>query len=291
MEGHLVASFSDPGIPTAVIAALIAAAVALVSSVVSLASTLLSNSNSRQQVRAQLAHDATQRDRERSMALRRDVYVPAAEALVDAQSVLGQLIDVESDRAALGRQFQGDLATLAKIHVVGSEKTVRALMTYLQTLMPTYLKVIMGHAELSVRKQAIATEKSLMDRADADLQRSIQLMKQHTLTGNPDTALWERLSRQAEAERASWQTHAERHTALWRAQAQATVTLFERSMDGILEVANTIPAALMAARSDLDMPLDAAEYQRMWTEQQRAVTETLKTTMEQLRARLPPLQK
>ena len=65
-------------VPDPVWAALIGA---IIASGVSFVVTILSNRNSRKQLQMQLDENARQRDRERTMTLRRDVYLPATEAI------------------------------------------------------------------------------------------------------------------------------------------------------------------------------------------------------------------
>src|SRR5689334_9436324 len=102
----------------AVLAALIAAAVALVSSVVSAVSSWRSNRNARWQLERRLEHEASQRERDRQLELKRDIYVPAVEAIIHAQSLVGQLVRPEVDNASVSRELMEGLAKIAKIYVV-----------------------------------------------------------------------------------------------------------------------------------------------------------------------------
>lgn len=71
---------------------------ALIAALVAFTSTVLSNRNSRKQLKLQLDDNALQRDRDRTMCLRRDVYLPAAEALARLQGALGKLTSVNADQ-------------------------------------------------------------------------------------------------------------------------------------------------------------------------------------------------
>jgi hypothetical protein len=135
---------------------------ALIAAMVAFTSTVLSNRNSRKQLQMQLNNNALQRDRERAMALRRDVYLPAAEALARVQGALGQLTRVSADEEAIGRQLVTDLATMAKIHLVASESTVAALMAYQKALMPAYLELIALRAPIVVRQRGIELQQKFI---------------------------------------------------------------------------------------------------------------------------------
>ena len=197
-------------------------AVAVLSSLTAIVVMWRSNANSRRNLREQLKqsarqaddqllqasthfgnqldHDARQRNLEREMSLRRDVYLPAAEAIVRIQAALGRLTDINADQVEIGRQLADDFGTLAKAHLIASESTVRALMIYQKTLMTEYLELLTLRNPLVVKKMMMETHQTFIDRADAEVQRFLQLMKQHNIAGNTDRAAFDRLFAQYENE-------------------------------------------------------------------------------------------
>ena len=76
------------GIPLALWVTII---VAVLSPIITLISVGRSNAASRKNLKDQLAHDADQRDRERKMSLRREVYLQTAEALAHANTLIARL--------------------------------------------------------------------------------------------------------------------------------------------------------------------------------------------------------
>jgi hypothetical protein len=141
---------SMPSTTAVIYAAYIAAGAAALSAVVSFVSSRLSNRNARQQLETQLKHDAEQRDRDRAMTLRRDVYLPAIEAVVRSHAALGHAANLDSDIAASGKQLVTDLAEIAKVHLVASEATVKAIMAFTNALMPAYLELAALRIPLTV---------------------------------------------------------------------------------------------------------------------------------------------
>src|ERR1700730_19422557 len=140
-------------VPDVVRAALIAALVAFLT-------TTLSNRNSRKQLQMQLSHSTQEQDRDRAMALRRDVYLPALEAVARSHGALGQTANLDADMTAVSTQLVADLATIAKVHLVANEATVRGLLAFQKALMPAYFELTTRRIPLVVRREAIATEES-----------------------------------------------------------------------------------------------------------------------------------
>jgi hypothetical protein len=98
----------------------------VVGSVVTLLGVLFSNWHNRRLKRDEIGHAAAQRDREREMALRRDVFLPAVEAGLVMQSSIGAVANLEMSVATVVERFQASNATLAKVAVVGAQETVTA---------------------------------------------------------------------------------------------------------------------------------------------------------------------
>jgi hypothetical protein len=125
---------------------------------IALVGTLISNHNTRKNLEDQLRHDARQRDLERKMALRREVYVEAASALSHLMQVLGRVTSLQSDLNVLQAEFSADLAKLAKVQMVGSEETVEAVMTCVNAVGPAFLELLMQRMPLMLQRQAIDAE-------------------------------------------------------------------------------------------------------------------------------------
>jgi hypothetical protein len=260
-------------VPDVVWAALIAAGIAFLT-------TRLSNRNSRQQLQMQLDHDARQKNREREMALRRDVYLPALEAVTRCSAALGQLANLDADLAAVGRQLVADLATIAKVQLIASEPTIEAIMAFLRAFLPAYIEIMSLRAPLLIRQQVIAVEQSVIDRSFAELQRLTQLMRQHNLSGSTDRGPMDRLNAQVVIEQTAIQTHSEKRDALSNEQQLDKLRLLSRLTTLNASVAQCMPDALIAARRELELPLDAAHYRRLFAQQQEAVDKVMNDLVE-----------
>src|SRR6516165_5048463 len=248
-------------IPDTVWAAVIAASIAFIA-------TTLTNKNSRAQLQMQLQHDAQQRDRERAMALRRDVYLPAAEALIRGQQALGQLVNLDVPVQDAQRMLLDALAITAKIHLIGDEPTVRAVMTYNSRLLPSYLEIMRLRLPLTIRAEQAKGHQGVADRALADLTRTNELMKQFNISGQTDQAAWARIVRQSEGEKKIMQQHIQIAHELRTTNALEQLAMAKRASDLSIETARCFPDALLAARAELDLPIDGPTYRALFAMQQ-----------------------
>jgi hypothetical protein len=265
-----------PHLPDAVWGAVVGAGIALLT-------TFLNNRHSRKQLRMQLADNALQRDRDRAMALRRDVYLPAVEAVTRMQATLGRLLDIEADQSKIGRQVSVDQSILAKVHLVASESTVRALMAYQGAFMPVYIEIIMLRAPLLVHKAGLETHQEYIDRAETENQRIVQLMKQLNIEGNTDKAAFDRLNAQSAIEFQTLKTHSDKQAALRLEMFSGQMQLGDRMVEAIGKPAALIATALISCRQELELPIDPIEYRRLVDEQQNAAREALREALRSAR--------
>jgi signal transduction histidine kinase len=256
-------------VPDAIWAALIAAAVAITS-------TQLANWHSRKMMRMQLRDGSLQRDRDRAMSLRRDVYLPAAEAIVRIQAALGQLVDLKADQNKIARRMSADLATLAKVHLVATEPTVRALMAYQKVVMPAFLEIVAERSPLIVHRLGVEDHQKYVDRADAEVERIVQLMRQHNISGSGDQAAFERLTAQSTIEQNTRKHHLDKQSTLRRALLLGQLALTERMAELAVNTAELIPDALICSRQELELPVsDPDAYRSIYSEQQQAARQTM----------------
>lgn len=259
-----------------------AAFVALLAAVASFSASWLTIRNARRALQLQLKHDAEGRDRERTMALKRDVYIPIVQAITHAQAMLGQLINPDMDNNALATQIAEDLSTMAKIHAVGSEQTISAMMEYLKVLGPAHIQFMLARADLVSRKQAIARESVLMEDAEAAIKRFKELAGELHIAGNAD-AQGARLKELVDSEMRSHKEHKERRVQLIQQQTAAQLALFDQLIAVLGRLGDLLPDVVLATRRDLDLPLDSAEYRQLFVEQQQAVMQAIRNVQEKLK--------
>lgn len=125
---------------------------ALIASLLTLGGVSLSNRNSRIQTRNQLNHDSSQRNREREMALRQDVYLRACEGIAKGQNILIRLTNLELSEQEVADDSSVNATMLAQIQVVGTNETLRAVSTFTLELGSAYLELILKRLPIRMQK-------------------------------------------------------------------------------------------------------------------------------------------
>src|ERR1019366_95009 len=162
---------NQAAVAPAIYAAYIAAGVAFFAALLSFIASWVSNRTAKDRLERQLNHDTDQRNRERAMTLRREVYIPAMEAVTRLSSLLTKAHSSTDSLPELAAQISANIATLSKVDVVASETTVKALIRFTSELNPALAELTMSRLGIAAIDGAIQIEKSRQDIANSEVQR------------------------------------------------------------------------------------------------------------------------
>src|SRR5690606_28436987 len=88
-----------------------------------------------------------------------------------------------------------DAGKVAKVQVVGNEKTVKAINEYMAEIGSASLDLMLNRIELVFRKNSIQTSESLREKKRQEIDKYIEIMKNLNLEGNYDKHLWDIVKR------------------------------------------------------------------------------------------------
>jgi hypothetical protein len=232
----------------------------------------------------QLAHDAEQRERERKMSLRQEVCLEAAAALTNLLMLVGRAAHLDTDETAILDQFTTDQAKLARIHLVGSEATVDAVMTYLNELTPALLELITRRVPLGIRRRAIEGHLDLMNKAGADRERYATMLQQSPLESLRESSTWQAVETRYRVANEQFSAQQSITMKLRAEQTEEQMETGRRSASLAAQIARLLPGAMAAVRGELDLPLDRRRYEQLWNVQLSKIDYTWKQAMDRIRA-------
>jgi hypothetical protein len=247
---------------------------------IALLSVWLSNKNSRRQLGMQLVADKQQRERDRSMAVRRDVYIPAAEAISRIQSMISELADFSTDHSVLSRRITADLGSLAKVSVLGTDATVFAISRLTAASMLAYLQLTAVRQKLLQRHGRLKAALAARDAAVSQRQQVSELLHQAFKAGNNDPTLLRRLQTQFECDAKAAEARQAEVERLLEEHANEEREVHLRMLEANQKVLRHVPDALIAVRRELELPINEAALRRMFAEQQAATLEVARRFLE-----------
>jgi hypothetical protein len=217
----------------------------------------------------QLDHDALQRDRERQMSIRREVYLEAAAALVRMQTTMGQLTDITIDAKEITATFGQSQAAIVKTHIVGTQETVDAVMRYTNAAGPAFLDMLSRRPSLQLRNAKIDTHTALLQKALEDQARFTRMLETHNLEGGRDSARVKAIQKQYEFASESYNDHYTKRAHFQAEQISEHRAVVDHMMDLNRNLVRLLPRAVLAVRAEMELRLDAEWYEAQWLEQIR----------------------
>lgn len=240
-------------IPTEVWAAIAGAALAL-------GGVLLTNRNNRQQLVASLEHDSEQRNRERELALKRDIYVPAAEGVNRLVRLIYSMNDLDLSNDQLVLEQKEASTAIARLQVVASNELIQATNVFMHAFNLAYMEMILKRAPLIDNKIKMDLVEGVLKNVNQDQDRLIEYMRQANLSGSPDQNAMNMLNRSFEYGQTRRTELSAQHQKLWVEQGHARLTLSDACFSEGVKLSNLVPPMLFAARRELEMPIDEAVY-------------------------------
>lgn len=226
----------------------------------------LANRNSRIQQQKALKHDAEQRDREREMALRRDIYLPVAEAVSKNQNILVRIADLDIPEEDFSAEFYRNSAAMAKIQVVGSNGTVQAVSAFSHAISAAFLELILSRIPLVMRQKRIESLADFINKSHKEIDHYIELMKQLHLEGDVDRRKWKVIDGHVKLVQ---QHQAKAITDLQQLETQQNEERFKLikiCMDKFSDTSRFIPPAVFAVREELELDLDKESYLKTYND-------------------------
>lgn len=234
---------------------------ALLASGLTLLGVMLSNwSNTRRLVK-QLSHDSVEKERDRINALRKDVYLRAAEEAAKVSSYLGKIPQLDPSKEDIADGLAEFFGVAAKLQLVSQPET-SSLAGELVTRYGEILMVLLTKASPIHNLNAdIRIASDFYDRNQAEVSRAVAEMTKMNESGEKNPARFAALERSFEsAQKAADHFHAERLGAYAQhrvAMREYMITLFQE----VRSVARLQMELSAAIRGELNLTTDMAVYE------------------------------
>ena len=238
----------------------------IIGAILALSGVLLSNRGNTARLRIQLQHDAAEKARERTAALRRDVYLRAIEELVKANAHLAGLPNLDPTKINISDGLQGFFAAAARLQLVAEPKT--ALLV--NKLVGEYGEMLFELLALLRPAHEAKTDIQISDHhytlAQAEVARVLGEMAKLNETGKPDPATFQALQSSFEFQNRQSKKFATERGDAW-ARFNAANIAFQCGLFGKLrDLSSRQVPVMIELRRDLglDCELDELAEQMRW---------------------------
>jgi len=156
---------------------------------------ILTNRGNNTRLEKQLAQERELQKKEREMSLRKDIYLTAAEAISTGINAIGHFDNMEIPYDKLTEAYLEKFPSIAKVHVIAGEETIKALVPLLSELGAVYLQLLAKRIPLAQQKNQITLLERQIETFGKERDRMVDLQKQLTLDGVFEPRPWENIQK------------------------------------------------------------------------------------------------
>ncbi|EGQ7872872.1 chromosome partitioning protein ParA [Vibrio parahaemolyticus] len=220
---------------------------------------------------------------EREKLLKKEVYLDSVEALSKYQGALAVMSNLDIPNQVIADAFSASAAQIAKMNMVGTEKTVRSLTNFTGEVGAAYMSLFLERGGLISRKSHIEFLETYNKKHNDEIERCLTIMKNMNLEGITDNGAWDRVNKAFENECKSRDQFVSEINMNWAVQNEEHLKFTERCMSEFFRVNDLTPHLLLSVRDELELELNEAEYLEIHSESTKKGKEVFESFMNNLR--------
>lgn len=240
---------------------------AIIASVLTLSGVLISNRSNTSQLRIQLQHDASEKAKERTATLRREVYLCVAEELTKSNSHIASLPQADLAKTNAADGLQGFFAAAAKLQLVAEPKTALLVNRLVGSYGELLLSLMERLIPLQNAKSDIAINDQLYDKAQSEVYRVLSEMSKFNETAQVNDLVFGALQRSLNAHQSLANDYANARQAAWAEFSALNVKFLRQLLVDMRLIGDQQIPVLVEIRRDIGLTADLEAMQAQMEEQ------------------------
>lgn len=197
---------------------------------------------------------------EREKNIKKEVYLQAVEALTRTQNIVARLSDLNIDQQQINAGMLNDSGLIAKIQIVGSEVTVKAVTILMAKIGASIMELMLERGVLLGRKKSIELLEKYRWKSQDEIDRYLSIMKNINLEGNQDQRRWDVINRNVEFETTQRDKYAQEINESWEIQNKEHLQFVQKCMDNFFEITSLLPDVVLSVRQELNLEISNEAY-------------------------------
>lgn len=234
----------------------------VVGSFFSIAAVALTNRASDKRLRAQFEQERRSKTIDREMALRKEVFLSAAEAIAAGMNSIGRFANLDIPNDQVTQPYIEKAQAISKVHVIARTETIIPLVQFVSRLGALYLELSAKRNEMMNEKQAIALVDNQIAQFGKERDRILESIKQYNIEGVADPRRWKVLQENFEFEQERISRDLERRANLVAALQPKHLEFIRQCVSQTEQLSKMLVPVLVAVRCELELPLDETAYRQ-----------------------------
>ncbi len=247
----------------------------VVGSFFSIAGVAITNRATDKRLRAQFEHERELKTKDREMALRKEVFLSAAEAVSAGMNTIGRFANFDIPNDQVAEPYLEKAPAIAKVHVIARTVTILPLAQFTSRLGALHIELFARRHELMNEKNALAVVDNQVAQFGKERDRVLEMIKQHNIEGVVDQRRWKVLQDNFEFEQRRINDGLAHRAQLAAALQPKHLEFMRQCLSHTEQLGAMLIPVLTAVRSELELPLDETAYRQAMVEsyaqQQQAI--------------------
>lgn len=222
----------------------------------SVLTVVLTNRANLRRLRIQLEHEREEKRKDRGLALRRDLYLEAAEAVSVGIDTIGALGNLSTSVEDLMGPAIERTAAITKVYLVASDDTIAALAQFLTDLSSAHARLLPLRLKVDAINADIGRIDRALQRASEERDHLLAVARQGSPDGISDPSRWPMLQDKLDLEKAKIDELVRRRKELEDQLRPAQTELLDSCREAVRRLNLALVPVLKAVRHELDIPVD-----------------------------------
>ena len=227
-----------------------------------LAGVVITNWSNNKRLKIQLLHDAAARNREREVAMRRQVYLDAAKEAVKAPQYLATLPSKDLSRVETQTELSELFARVNQVHLVGQKETVEAVSVWYIGLTKSVFGLMQHVVPMQITRNEIERlNQEVEENRTKSADYLAQLVQRH-LADNLDEPTWSVINQHIEFHRQQFERASQERALAWGRYNAALQAYQIECMKAAGALADMLVPVVANMRTELGFETDRHWYQQ-----------------------------
>ncbi len=258
----------------------------IIASFLTLSGVLISNRSNTTRLNTQLTHDREEKIKERTLSLRREVYLKAAEELVKLNAYLASLPQQDIAKGNLGEGFVGFQTASARLQLVAEPQTTLLAMRLSGTYGELLLELTPRLMVLGEAKSDIQIADDLYTKANNEVQRILSAMTQQNESGKPGQQAFDALQRSFQFSQEQASQFAANRSAGWASFNRGNIAFMRHLFSRLREIAPQQMKLMVEIRRALSLIGDLSKVEEEMQKQLDRMTEKLTQFLQSMESKI-----
>lgn len=237
---------------------------ALIGGALTVTGVLISNRDNTRRLKLQLEHDATQRNLERTSAIRRDVYLQTAAAFSKAMRYLSLVANLDLSKPELWTGLSEFQIEAAKLQLVAEPQTALLIDRLGLTLAEAHNRLYLHLVPMQMARDDLKLKDDTYNRALTEYERALAEISKISASGQPNDRALAALTSMVDSSRKAMETNEAERVELRRKLNTLHCDFLPQLSTEFRTVSNEAGSLLLEMRRDLGF---SVEHRQEWTNQ------------------------